>query len=237
MYILCRPKYQRTGGICWTWQSIFSLDLFRREGVMFSGRLLSTNFTQFTLTPFILIVGIIITDQTFKGGVEQIESFLSETLGIEVELDESLTDYQLFTDFRSSLTAAFAAGTCIAFLTALTIALTVLPSSTSTILKFRSGVIPFASDPLATMLRIAPDQTACLRGIMFWGTLYASLMAGGVVAFVIFMFSWHETTALAQWFLAMVLGMEARQLLESYLPESVSPTSVIMRSQEPCLCC
>jgi hypothetical protein len=58
-------------------------------------------------------------------------------------------------------------------------------------MKFRSGVIPFATDSRVKLLRIAPDQTAYLKGMMFWGTLFASIMAGGIVAIGIFLFFWR----------------------------------------------
>lgn len=40
------PQSTKVGGFCWTWRMIWSRDLFRHEGVLFSGRLLSTNFIQ-----------------------------------------------------------------------------------------------------------------------------------------------------------------------------------------------
>ena len=75
------PQCERIGSFCWTWRMIFSRDMFRREGLLFSGRLLSTNFTQFALAPFILIGGIVITQSASNEMDERVsdaENFLSD---------------------------------------------------------------------------------------------------------------------------------------------------------------
>ena len=198
------PQVVQTGGLRWTWRMIFSGELFRGEGIMFSGQLLSSNFTQFLLTPFILIVGIVITKlvgEELDERVDNINNFLNKNLiGFNFDLDAMAESTE------SVIRALLAAGTSIAFLTSLTITLTVLPSATSTTLTFRSGVIPFATDTRVKLLRIAPDQTALLKGIMFWGTLFASIIAGSAVAIIIFLFFWQATTALALRLLAPIIG-------------------------------
>ena len=171
------PEFERIGGFCWTWHMICSKDLFRREGLFFSGRLLSTNFTQFALTPFIMIGGIMITSLVsyqFDEKVAYVQDLL-EDYHVTVDIDNMTQSTQF------AITAALATGTSVAFVTALAIALMVLPSATTTALKFRSGVIPFVADTQVKSLRIAPDQTAYLKGLMFWGTLYASIIMGCVI--------------------------------------------------------
>jgi len=172
------PEYARIGGCRWTWSMICSRNLFRREGLFFSARLLSSNFTQFALTPFIFIGGIMITwvlTTEFADRVNAYEELLMDEFHIELDLTGRSASTQ------KAMTAALAAGTSIAFVTALSIAVMVLPSATTTALKFRSGVIPFANDTRVKMLRIAPDQTAYLKGLMFWGTLFASVLMGIIV--------------------------------------------------------
>ena len=210
------PQFVRTGGLRWTWQMIFSRDLFCREGIMFSGRLLSSNFTQFLLIPFILIIGTVLTMEYDERLKEIINDYLEENL-IPFDLD-SIPE-------STVIRASLGVGTSIAFFTALTIALAVLPSATSTALKFRSGVIPFATDVRVRLLRLAPDQTALLKGIMFWGALYASLLAGGVVAVIIFLLFCRVTTTAAQHVLAMIVGRISHQRLALLLLTNISPLS------------
>jgi len=172
------PEFVEAGGFGWTWRMICSRDLFRVEGLFFSGRLLSSNFAQFALIPFILIGGIMATrsvSQEADGGASSAEQFLRDHLNVVVDLSDEVASFQ------KAMAAALATGTSIAFLTALSIAVMVLPSASTTAMKFRSGVIPFVNDTRVKMLRIAPDQTASLRGFMFWGTLYASIVMGGLV--------------------------------------------------------
>lgn len=117
--------------------------------------------------------------------VNDAETFMNDnTVGVDITMDEATQSTQI------AATAALAVGTSIAFVTALAIALMVIPSWTTTALKFRSGIIPFADYPRVKMLRIAPDQTAYLKGLMFWGTLIASVIMGGIIGFLVALFLW-----------------------------------------------
>lgn len=60
-------------------------------------------------------------------------------------------------------------GTTIAFITAVSLAVTYIPSVTSTTLKLRSGVIPSLRSPGFCRYRFAADQVTILTGSMFWG--------------------------------------------------------------------
>jgi hypothetical protein len=83
------PKYTHTGGFFWTWRMIFSRNLFLREGINFSGRLLSINFTQFVLTIFVLIGGIMITwvaTDEFEQQMKRAQDFV-DTLDLPEEAD------------------------------------------------------------------------------------------------------------------------------------------------------
>ena len=61
------------------------------------------------------------------------------------------------------------AGTIVAFITAISLAVTYIPSVTSTTLKLRSGVIPSLKSPGFARYRFAADQVTILTGSMFWG--------------------------------------------------------------------
>jgi hypothetical protein len=186
------PQRETVGSFCWTWRMILSRDMCRREGILLSGRLLSTNFAQFALVPFILIGGIIIT-QSASNKMEEIvqivsnaEDFLNETSFSLVGKAISLERYTQSAEF--AVTAALATATTIAFITALAIALMVIPSWATIALQFRSGVIPFVDDPQVKMLRIAPDQTAYLKGCQYWAAFFASIGMAGLAGFIVFVF-------------------------------------------------
>jgi hypothetical protein len=183
------PQCESVGSFCWTWRMIFSRDMCRREGLLLSGRLLSINFTQLALAPFILIAGIIITQTVSDEMDERVsdaEDFLSDiSFGV---VDISLERYTQSTEF--AVTTALAAATAIAFITALSIALMIIPSWATIALQFRSGVFPFVDDPRVKMLRIAPDQTAYLKGIVFWSTFFASISMAVITFLTVFAFLW-----------------------------------------------
>jgi len=283
------PQYERVGGIRWTWKSMWNKSLFRHEGLLFSGRILSTNFIQLIITAFILIFGIAITRKagdTFDATWGQLENVIGNI--VVADLDEALAD--TITDVASSeftvflnnstdlvcsdttedvpscndvvnisqcipedstavctllnysnseevvnatvqrqllnasglntfaiaeaasenlvlavknsfdfyfptdkfmITAPLATGVGVAFLTAFFITVMVIPSASTTALKFRSGVLPFVHDPRVRLLRIAPDQTAFLRGVMFWGCLIASVLLGAATAIIVFLYLWQ----------------------------------------------
>lgn len=60
-------------------------------------------------------------------------------------------------------------GTIIAVLTALSLAVSYIPSVTSTTLKFRSGVIPSLRSSNFARYRYAADLVTLITGSMFWG--------------------------------------------------------------------
>lgn len=97
-------------------------------------------------------------------------------------------------------------GTGIAFVTGFLISLTVLPSATETTFKFRGGLIPFVDYKNVLTLRIAPDQTAYLRGVMFWGVIFASISMGCMVGLFVFLVLWQITTVLVQQLTVAILG-------------------------------
>jgi dolichyl-phosphate-mannose--protein O-mannosyl transferase len=84
-----------------------------------------------------------------------------------------------------------AIGTAVAFLTSIYLAVTFLPSITSTILQLRSGAIPTLHDKDFNKYRVAPDQVSILTGSMFWGCLISSALVGGVIGLLVFLCLWQ----------------------------------------------
>jgi hypothetical protein len=228
------PKFEQVGGMSWLLKSMRDRSLFRQEGVLLSGRLVSTNLTQAVITIFILFFGIVLIQNAatnFDTAWEKADELITTTLNLAAEdavataraneavaeligqledlgYDTSDLDTAAFTEILAdNFTAAFQdvffptekrmvviplrVGVGIAFACACYVTLMVLPSASSTALKFRSGVLPFVHDPRVKILRMAPDQTAFLRGVMYWGCLLASALLGGFWAFLVFLYMWQ----------------------------------------------
>jgi hypothetical protein len=99
-------------------------------------------------------------------------------------------------------------GTIAAFITAMIIALSVIPSIATTVLKLRTGLlIDLMHDRQHSYFRRAPDQVAYLRGSMFWGSLASSIIMGLIFAVIIFLFVWQNTASVAQMVVATIVGM------------------------------
>jgi hypothetical protein len=155
------PEYESVGGLWWTAKSIWNQTLFTHEGVLLSGRLISTNIIQFVATIFILMSGISITTKaattfdTYAAKVEAVEAFLDRFGVVDVNPDS----FRIFLPTeRSTIVVPMAVAVTFAFLAALCISIIVIPSASLITLKFRSGVLRFAQDPKVKLLRIAPDQ-------------------------------------------------------------------------------
>jgi hypothetical protein len=90
-------------------------------------------------------------------------------------------------------------GCVVAFITAVSLAVTYIPSVTSTTLKLRSGVISTLKDRDFNRYRFATDQITILTGSMFWGCLFASFLVGSVVGSIVFLFLWQVSDEECQW--------------------------------------
>ena len=86
----------------------------------------------------------------------------------------------------------------VAVLTTAFLALIYIPSTTTTILKLRSGYIPTLRNKHFCWYRRAPDQVTLLTGMIFWGTLVSGVVVGGIVGLVLFFFLWQGTAFYAQ---------------------------------------
>jgi hypothetical protein len=100
-----------------------------------------------------------------------------------------------------------AIGTVVAFSTAAYLALTYIPSVATTILKLRSGAIPTLRDSHFNKYRVAADQVAILTGSLFWGCFISSIVVGGIVGLLVFVFLWQATIYFVQRFVAIVIRL------------------------------
>jgi hypothetical protein len=98
-------------------------------------------------------------------------------------------------------------GMAIAVCFSLSLAVGYLPSMTSTILKARCGAIKTLHDRNFNTYRNGQDYVAYLTGSLFWGNLFASLLAGGAVGLILFFFLWQATAYFAIIVIATLIGI------------------------------
>lgn len=85
---------------------------------------------------------------------------------------------ELYPQEQYMISVPLVIGVLIAFLVALNLAVSFLPSVTSTILQLRSGVILVKGSPFLQQYRAAPESVAILIGSLFWGTLFSAILTG-----------------------------------------------------------
>ena len=104
------------------------------------------------------------------------------------------------------VTIPMVVATLMAFLTAVWIASTSIPSAMATVLKLRSGVIPSMRDPNFQRYRKYVDEITVLTGSVFWGCLVGGLLTGSLFGLVVFFFVWQLTMLLAQQLFSYAVG-------------------------------
>ena len=95
----------KEGGLFWLWRSIGDQSIFEKEGIWYSTRLVATNFTQFAICFFILLLG---TDLVLKGqknfGPEKFEIQANWLLGDIIDVGLNMTDLPAY-DLTNNLTS------------------------------------------------------------------------------------------------------------------------------------
>jgi hypothetical protein len=114
---------------------------------------------------------------------------------------------QLYPAEKYMVVVPVAIGTAVAFTVAMYLALTYLPSVTTTFLQLRYGYIPTLHDKDFAFYRHAQDTVSILTGSLFWGSLVSSVVVGFIVAFIVFIFLWQATIYFAQKLTAIIVGI------------------------------
>jgi hypothetical protein len=119
-----------------------------------------------------------------------------------------------------------------AVVTALQLAISYIPSVTTTIIQLRTGVIPSLGNSAFEKYRVAPDSVTLLTGTLFWGCLVSSILFGFVVGFIIFLFLWQGSVRLVQRFMVIAIGfliVIAIRLLVSVLIAELWACSIVVQ--------
>lgn len=177
---------ERTEGIFATFRKISDGSLFHEEGIWIHSRLYAMNFLQWVVTIFYVVVGIICT------------SIITNRWTPELLEEVKVTEGQLI--------AGSVVGALAAIFTSGGLATIWLPSSISTIQKFRCGAIESLYDKDFQRYRVAPDVTTLLYGATFFGAWTSSfciyLFVGGLVVLL----SWEVFRPVVLNLVALVVG-------------------------------
>jgi hypothetical protein len=128
-------------------------------------------------------------------------------VALQQAVDESVDS--LYPSDKYMVIVPMAMGTAVAFITAVWLAVTYMPSVATTILRLRCGEIPTLRDPEFSNRRFAADEVSILTGSLFWGALVSSILVGGFVGVFVFFFIWQATAVWAQRMVAAFLGLMA----------------------------
>jgi hypothetical protein len=93
------------------------------------------------------------------------------------------------------------------FAAILGITLVFIPSFVSTVLKFRSGVIPSLHDREFLAYRVTGDQTTILFGSCFWGAAFTGLLCALLVGGIAFLIVWDVTFDIVQALIGQLIGI------------------------------
>ena len=98
--------------------------------------------------------------------------------------------------------------TIVAVAASFALAVVVIPSITTTMLKLRSGVIPTFTDPKTFVnYRYQMDSITYISGFLFWGNLAASVLVGALTGGFVFLCIWQVTIPWIQKLFAILIGV------------------------------
>jgi hypothetical protein len=178
--------YERVGGLWWTWTRMWNGTLYSEEGIFLNSQVMAGNTAQLVVCVFIFIAGVII----FVTGARA----------------EDVVDDELYPRKWMILLAVLIGLTC-GLSAAIHMTLVYVPSSISTIIKFRFGVIPSLRDKDFVRYRYSQDQVAVLLGIIFCGSFYTSVLVAALIGAVVFLAVWQVTSDYFLAFLAQMIGL------------------------------
>ncbi len=110
-----------------------------------------------------------------------------------------------YPEARYMVTVPTAIAVMVAFIVSLSLASMVIPSLVSTVLKFRSGMMPIMKSKNFHKYRYHTMNSTKITGGMFWSNLVASVVIGGVIWLLLFFCLWQVTRPIAAQLTASVI--------------------------------
>lgn len=135
------------------------------------------------------------------------KTFLEDAVRSSLHKAIDGTVRSLYPTDKYMVVVPMAIATCLSFLVAMYLAVTYIPSVTTTILKLRCGCIPTLRDKAFFKYRVAADLVSMLTGSIFWGAFVSSVVVGSLVGLIVFFFLWQGSAYFAQRFVAILIGM------------------------------
>lgn len=129
------------------------------------------------------------------------------TIRTQVAIALDSATESLYPDELWMLTVPLGFGITVAILTALQLAISYIPSVTTTIIQLRTGVIPSLGDSTFERYRVAPDTITLLTGTLFWGCLVSSILSGMVIATIVFLLLWQGSQILVERLIVIAIGL------------------------------
>jgi hypothetical protein len=177
--------YERAGGLWWTWTRMWNGTLYSEEGIFLNSQVMAGNTAQIIVCLLIFVAGV-----------------------AAIRLEER--DEDVANDFyprKWMIVLSTLIGLGCGLWSAINIMLCYVPSSVSTIIKFRFGVIPSLRDKDFVTYRYSQDQVALLFGSIFWGSFYTSVIVAVLVGVVVFLAVWQVTSNIFLLVLAQIIGL------------------------------
>lgn len=191
---LQEDEMETIGGIFWAWKKIFNGTLFCEEGIWLHARLFAANFAQIMVFIFVVYFGSL----GYKYGNQFYteDAFDDQTLDDQSFDDQSLVDddvliivdsgLETFDEVVESLSIAqweynlaISVGLIAGVLASGYVAIVYVPSFITSVLMFRSGILPsLRGGTVFREYRNALDTVTVLLGSAFWGSFFASSFAG-----------------------------------------------------------
>eukprot|EP00523_Entomoneis_sp_CCMP467_P022496 CAMPEP_0168835406 /NCGR_PEP_ID=MMETSP0727-20121128/4078_1 /TAXON_ID=265536 /ORGANISM="Amphiprora sp., Strain CCMP467" /LENGTH=1255 /DNA_ID=CAMNT_0008888763 /DNA_START=124 /DNA_END=3891 /DNA_ORIENTATION=- len=183
-FVLHGETLEANGGLFWSWWKFFDGSIFNEEGIWINTRLWATQFAQITLGVFSAVL-------LFWLSVQAADS--AENVRDDLE-DDDLPDWILeifptsWMVLGSLIPASIVACAVMAIYCVLYI-----PSSISTILKYRGHLYPSLGSPYFEKYRMNLDMTYMNMANAIYGMVGAAALFYIVVGLVIFLFVWPVT--------------------------------------------
>jgi hypothetical protein len=209
-FILRGDNSEQCGGLLWTWKKILNKTLFEEEGVWIHTRLLVGQTGQLMVIVFLGFLLFVGTKYVADAAAMAREEL--ERTGEIVDLPQWVYD---FIPTREQVYQTFYPGAATAMIVAISIFFLYIPSTTATILKFRSGMIPSLRDPSFQRYKVGVDSVFFNASNMIWALFGASLLFAFLVTGFLFLVLWPFTRDLVVLAAAWILGLVITILLKS----------------------
>jgi len=208
-YVLFGEREVRSGGFLWTWKRMLDRSLLHTEGIWLHSRLFVGQAAQIIISIFAL--GLFYAGTPILAAQSQAaRDELIEVFGDE--LPQWIYD---FIPTEQQVRYAFYPAAGVATAVALVIVCLYLPSTVSTILKFRCGRIPSLHGSSFVKYRMASDTIYLNVANMIYSLLGSLFLFFVLIALFIFLIMWPVTWPFMKLMFAWLLGLVITILLKT----------------------